>query len=112
MTWENLWEILWVLKDTASLDLPPAAKKVIDLEGRAVKDGEGDHGQTDRPCRFRPCHLRIPERNDDWSSGLLSPVIAMTGTSPPPERSKERISCSSRNPSLPGIAISEITRAG
>jgi hypothetical protein len=37
--WENLQEIRWVLKDSAGLDLPPAAKKTIDLEGRMVKDG-------------------------------------------------------------------------
>jgi hypothetical protein len=37
--WENLQEIRWVLKDTAGIDLPPAARKTIDLEGRVVKDG-------------------------------------------------------------------------
>src|ERR1700731_4680803 len=36
--WENLQEIRWVLKDSAGMDLPPAAKKTIDLEGRVVKD--------------------------------------------------------------------------
>lgn len=37
--WENLQEIRWVLKDTAGMDLPPPARKTIDLEGRLVKDG-------------------------------------------------------------------------
>jgi hypothetical protein len=32
--WENLQEIRWVLKDTAGVELPPPAKKTIDLEGR------------------------------------------------------------------------------
>jgi hypothetical protein len=36
--WEVLQEIRWVLKDAARMDLPPAAKKSIDLEGRLVKD--------------------------------------------------------------------------
>jgi hypothetical protein len=37
--WENLQEIRWVLKDTAGMELPPPARKTIDLEGRLVKDG-------------------------------------------------------------------------
>jgi hypothetical protein len=37
--WENLEEIRWVLKDIAGMELPPPAKKTIDLEGRLVKDG-------------------------------------------------------------------------
>jgi hypothetical protein len=37
--WENLQEIRWVLKDAARLELPPPARKTIDLEGRLVKDG-------------------------------------------------------------------------
>ena len=37
--WENLAEIRWVLKDTVGIDLPPPARKTIDLEGRIVKDG-------------------------------------------------------------------------
>jgi hypothetical protein len=37
--WENLQEIRWVLKDSARLELPPPARKTIDLEGRIVKDG-------------------------------------------------------------------------
>jgi hypothetical protein len=37
--WENLQEIRWVLKDTTGMDLPPPARKTIDLEGRLVKDG-------------------------------------------------------------------------
>jgi hypothetical protein len=36
--WEILQEIRWVLKDAAGMELPPAAKKTIDLEGRLVKD--------------------------------------------------------------------------
>lgn len=36
--WEILQEIRWVLKDAAGMDLPPAARKTIDLEGRLVKD--------------------------------------------------------------------------
>ena len=36
---ENLQEIRWVLKDVAGVDLPPPARKTIDLEGRLVKDG-------------------------------------------------------------------------
>ena len=37
--WENLQELRWVLKDSAGMDLPPPAKKMIDLEGRLIKDG-------------------------------------------------------------------------
>jgi hypothetical protein len=37
--WENLQEIRWVIKDIAGIDLPPPARKTIDLEGRLVKDG-------------------------------------------------------------------------
>jgi hypothetical protein len=37
--WENLQEIRWVLKDVTGVDLPPPARKTIDLEGRVVKDG-------------------------------------------------------------------------
>lgn len=29
----------WVLKDTVGVELPPPARKTIDLEGRVVKDG-------------------------------------------------------------------------
>src|SRR5271157_4971864 len=36
--WENLQEIRWVLKDAIGVDLPPPARKTIDLEGRTVKD--------------------------------------------------------------------------
>jgi hypothetical protein len=34
-----LQEIRWVLKDAARIELPPPARKTIDLEGRLVKDG-------------------------------------------------------------------------
>src|SRR6202049_2298711 len=37
--WENLQELRWVLKDAARMELPPPARKTIDLEGRIVKDG-------------------------------------------------------------------------
>ena len=37
--WENLQELRWVLQDSAGMDLPPPAKKTIDLEGRLIKDG-------------------------------------------------------------------------
>jgi hypothetical protein len=37
--WENLQEIGWVLKDTVGVELPPPARKTIDIEGRIVKDG-------------------------------------------------------------------------
>jgi hypothetical protein len=37
--WDNLQEIRRVLKDSAGMDLPPPAKKTIDLEGRLIKDG-------------------------------------------------------------------------
>ena len=37
--WENLQELRWVLKDVAGIELPPPARKTIDLEGRLVKDG-------------------------------------------------------------------------
>ena len=47
-----------------------------------------------------------------WSSGLLIPLIATTGTSPPLERPKVRIACNNSNPSFPGIEISERTRSG
>jgi hypothetical protein len=32
--WELLQQLRWVLKDTAGIELPPAARKTIDLEGR------------------------------------------------------------------------------
>jgi len=35
--WENLAEIRWVIKDTVGIELPPPARKTIDLEGRIVK---------------------------------------------------------------------------
>jgi hypothetical protein len=38
-SWEILQEIRWVLKDVTATELPPAARKTIDLEGRLVKDG-------------------------------------------------------------------------
>jgi hypothetical protein len=38
-SWEILQEIRWVLKDVTGTELPPAARKTIDLEGRLVKDG-------------------------------------------------------------------------
>ena len=37
--WEILQEIRFVLKDVAGLELPPATRKTIDLEGRVVKEG-------------------------------------------------------------------------
>jgi hypothetical protein len=37
--WENLQELRWVLKDVAGIELPPPARKTIDLEGWLVKDG-------------------------------------------------------------------------
>jgi hypothetical protein len=37
--WENLQELRWALKDVAGIELPPPARKTIDLEGRIVKDG-------------------------------------------------------------------------
>jgi hypothetical protein len=37
--WELLQELRWVLKDVAAVELQPAARKTIDLEGRLVKDG-------------------------------------------------------------------------
>jgi hypothetical protein len=37
--WENLQELRWVLKDAAGMELPPPARKTIDLEGRIIKDG-------------------------------------------------------------------------
>jgi len=37
--WENLQEIRWVLRDTVGVELPLAARKTIDLEGRVVKEG-------------------------------------------------------------------------
>jgi hypothetical protein len=37
--WENLAEIRWVLKNEGRMELPPPARKTIDLEGRIVKDG-------------------------------------------------------------------------
>jgi hypothetical protein len=37
--WENLQELRWVSKDAARMELPPPARKTIDLEGRLVKEG-------------------------------------------------------------------------
>jgi len=33
-SWEILQEIRWVLNDIAGIELPPPARKTIDLEGR------------------------------------------------------------------------------
>lgn len=48
--WENLAEIRWVIKDTTAVELPPPARKTIDLEGRIVKDGV-KKALRDRRCR-------------------------------------------------------------
>jgi hypothetical protein len=37
--WENLQEIRWIMRDTVGIELPPPARKTIDLEGRIVEDG-------------------------------------------------------------------------
>jgi hypothetical protein len=37
--WENLQEMRWVLKEVCNIELPPPARKTIDLEDRVVKDG-------------------------------------------------------------------------
>lgn len=37
--WENLQEIRWIVKDACGIELPPPAKKTINLEGRLVKYG-------------------------------------------------------------------------
>ena len=65
--WENLQEIRWVLKDIVGIELPPPARKTIDLEGRLVKDGvqhssQGPPGCSERVNRgytgnFRRKHL-------------------------------------------------------
>jgi hypothetical protein len=61
--WEILREIRWVLKDAAGMELPPPARKTIDLEGRLVKDAvrkalrERQTGLTE-PC---PRHSRVQE---------------------------------------------------
>jgi hypothetical protein len=36
--WENFQEIRWVVKDTTGIELPPPARKTLDLEGRIVKE--------------------------------------------------------------------------
>jgi hypothetical protein len=70
--WDNLQEIRWVLKDTAGLELPPPARKTIDLEGRLVKDGVRkaikdrqivltDLGPPVRPSRCEWISFSIPE---------------------------------------------------
>src|SRR6202011_3443885 len=70
--WENLQEIRWVLKETAGVELPPPAKKTIDLEGRLVKDGVRkaikdrqivltDLGPPVRPSRCEWISFSIPE---------------------------------------------------
>ena|ERR1700730_4999570 len=70
--WDNLQEIRWVLKDAAGLELPPPARKTIDLEGRLVKDGVRkaikdrqivltDLGPPVRPSRCEWISFSIPE---------------------------------------------------
>src|ERR1700738_502869 len=60
---EILREIRWVLKDAAGMELPPPARKTIDLEGRLVKDAvrkalrERQTGLTE-PC---PRRSRVQE---------------------------------------------------
>jgi hypothetical protein len=46
--WENLQEIRWVLKEITGMDLPPPARKTIDLEGRLVKEACAQHSETDK----------------------------------------------------------------
>jgi hypothetical protein len=55
---ENLQEIRWVLKDTAGVDLPPPARKTIELEGGLVKDAvrKALKESTERPDRAGPCN--------------------------------------------------------
>jgi hypothetical protein len=51
--WGNLQELRWVLKDGAGMDVPPPAKKTINLEGRLIKRGvrKSDPGSTECPPR-------------------------------------------------------------
>ena len=37
--WDNLQELRYALSDISGIELPPPARKTIDLEGRIVKDG-------------------------------------------------------------------------
>jgi hypothetical protein len=78
--WENLQEIRWVLKDTAGLEVPPPARKTIDLEGRLVKDGVRKAIMYRRLAEQRPLTLQgsdyahaVQELNKaiDRAEGLL-----------------------------------------
>ena len=37
--WENLRATRWVLQDTTAIELPPPARRTIDLKGRLAKNG-------------------------------------------------------------------------
>jgi hypothetical protein len=59
--WENLQEIRWVLKDATGVDLPTAARKTIDLEGRVVKEGVRKIVNDSSFAEPRSCDQRVPE---------------------------------------------------
>jgi hypothetical protein len=60
--WENLQEIRWIMRDTVGIELPPPARKTIDLEGRIVKDGSrGAPGSPTHSDRTGPRNRRIPD---------------------------------------------------
>jgi|SRR5580704_5243994 hypothetical protein len=58
--WENLQEIRRVLKDTAGVELPPPAKKTIDLEGR-LGVRKGAPGTTGCSRQSGRCHSAVSE---------------------------------------------------
>jgi hypothetical protein len=103
--WENLQESRWLLKDVTDMELPPPARKTIDLEGRIVKDGVRKATQErqivladlvhaisgiSEVCRnyatnaprfgLRSCHSRT--KQGDWSVGRFVGVISPSDANP------------------------------
>jgi hypothetical protein len=68
--WENLQEIRYVLSEDARLELPPPARKTIDLEGRIVerRRPQSDPGATGRTQQFGSRHPGISE------AGRIDPI--------------------------------------
>jgi hypothetical protein len=61
-----------VLKDTTGVELPPAARKTIDLEGRIVKDGVRE-ALRDRQLALADLCPEIPE--NEQTETLVCPEV-------------------------------------
>jgi hypothetical protein len=68
--WENLQEIRWVLKDIVGMELPPPARKTIDLEGRLVKDGVSELVEAIRRYRKLAEKTPLTLQGSDFARGV------------------------------------------